>query len=326
MNNSTRSQQLANKTVFISALVPAHNEQAVIGDFLPALIASLEDLTHHFEIIVIDDGSKDDTLALARTFPIKILSFSRNFGKEIAITAGLEHAKGDVIIIIDCDFQHPLQYLPTFLQHWADGNDMVYGIRDNREHESYLKRKFTQAFYALMQKITQTQLPANAGDFRLLNRNVVNAINQCREYHRFMKGLYAWVGFKTIGIPYTAEERKAGQSSWHFRKLLELAITGITSFSSIPLRAWGIIGLIISAISFTYALFILIKTLLFGVDVPGFATITVAVMFFGGIQLLSIGILGEYIGRIFDEVKHRPKYFIDQKIGFEKNDTDYENE
>ncbi len=314
-----RQIKVIDKKLKISCIVPAYNEQDLLEKFLFELNSTLKSLTHHFEIILVDDGSTDNTLSIACQHPIKILSFSRNFGKEVAITAGLEHANGEVVIIIDGDFQHPIDQIKTFIDHWSQGYDMVYGVQEKRQHESFLKKFFTKSFYTLMRRITQTKIPADAGDFRLLDRNVVNAINQCTEYHRFMKGLYSWVGFKAIGIPFTAKMRPLGKSKFRVKGLAELALTGITSFSSIPLRVWSLVGLVISSISFAYGLYILIKTLIFGVDVPGFATITVAIMFFGGIQLLSIGILGEYIGRIFDEVKKRPKYFVKKKIGFKNN-------
>jgi len=249
---------------------------------------------------------------------IKLVGLSRNFGKEIALTAGLDHASGDVVVLLDADFQHPTDLLSNFLEQWANGFDMVYGMRIDRESESYLKRNFARVFYWLMQKLTNIDLPNNAGDFRLMDRKVVNALKHFPERSRFMKGLYAWVGFKKIGVPYQVKDRKAGKSSWGFSRLAELAITGITSFSDVPLRIWGFIGFVISFISLLYAIYIAIVTLIYGADLPGFPTLAVAIMFFGGIQLLSIGILGEYIARIFTEVKQRPRYLIQMKAGFDE--------
>jgi glycosyltransferase involved in cell wall biosynthesis len=282
----------------------------------------LEKLSSHIEIICIDDGSSDNTFAvaleLAVLFPIKAIQLSRNFGKEAAMTAGLEHATSDVIILMDADGQHSTDVLPRFLQEWRNGYDMVYGIRSGRESEPWWKRKFTQLFYSLMRKGTSVPIIPDAGDFRLMDKRVVNALNQLPERTRFMKGLYAWVGFKSIGCNYDVQERQAGKSSFSFKKLIQLALTGIISFSDVPLRLWSALGAIVSLLSIMYGLFILIRTLCFGVDLPGFATITVAITFLGGIQLLSIGVLGEYIGRIFNEVKQRPVYIIANKIGFEK--------
>lgn len=306
----------------ISCVVPVYNEAAVIEAFVERLQSQLRTLTPRFEIIVVDDGSRDATIVKLKNMPptyhVKVLGLSRNFGKEIALTAGLAHVTGDVAIILDADFQHPIAMIPVFLQHWAAGYDMVYGTRRNRESESYLKRNFARAFYWVMKNITRIELPDNAGDFRLLDRKIVDAINQFKERTRFMKGLYAWVGFKKIGVPYVVEDRVAGKSSWGYGKLTELAITGIASFSDVPLRVWGFIGFLISLISLIYAIYIVTVTLLFGADLPGFPTLIVAIMFLGGVQLLSIGILGEYIARIFTEVKQRPHYLIHFKSGFDE--------
>ena len=322
MHPEQRRLALQNKTVFISCIVPVYNEEAVIERFLIALQAKLRELTHHYEIIVVDDGSQDATVSKVLQLPkdrsLKLLGLSRNFGKEVALTAGLEHCSGEVAILLDADFQHPLETLSDFLNYWAEGYDMVYGTRKDRESESYLKRNFARAFYWLMQKITKIDIPNNAGDFRLIDRNIVHALKQFPERTRFMKGLYAWVGFKKIGVPFAVKDRAGGKSSWRFSKLTELAITGITSFSDVPLRVWGFVGFIISAIALIYAVYIVTVTLLFGADLPGFPTLVVAIMFLGGIQLLSIGILGEYIARIFTEVKQRTKYLLQIKDGFDE--------
>lgn len=322
MTKLTRSQLIENKEVYISCIVPLHNEEENITPFLTQLQAILRSLTNSFEIIAIDDGSEDSTVDKIKQLPsdycVKLLRFSRNFGKESALTAGLEYSSGDVVIMLDADFQHPLEVLPLFLKEWSAGYDMVYGVRKNRDNESRSKRRFAHLFYWLMAKITQIDIPNNAGDFRLLDRKVVTTLNNIKEHTRFMKGLYAWVGFKKIAVPYAVQDRAGGKSSWGFVKLTELAITGITSFSNVPLRIWGFIGFIISTLSLIYALYIIGVTLLYGADLPGFPTLAAAIMFFGGIQLLSIGILGEYIARIFTEVKMRPNYILDEKHGFEK--------
>jgi polyisoprenyl-phosphate glycosyltransferase len=316
-----RQKALQNHSLRISCIVPLYNEEAVVQRFFTELQKLLGELTQHFEILAIDDGSDDNTVAKVRELPqafnIKLLALSRNFGKENALTAGLEHCTGEVAIILDADFQHPLPVIPQFLQQWSLGYDMVYGVRENRNNESSVKRGFAHVFYWLMNKITKIDIPNNAGDFRLLDRKVINSINQFQERSRFMKGLYAWVGFKKIAVPFEVQERAGGTSSWGLRRLTELAITGITSFSDIPLRVWGFVGFIISAIALIYAIYIVTVTLLFGADLPGFPSLIVGIMFLGGIQLLSIGILGEYIARIFNEVKQRPNYIVEKKYGFE---------
>lgn len=318
----SRETAIQNKTLSISCVVPVYNEEAVITDFVAQLTETLRHLTHHFEIIVVDDGSKDATVAKLRTVSrechVKLLALSRNFGKETALTAGIEHASGDVVILLDADFQHPLALLNTFLQKWAEGYDMVYGERTDRESESMIKRNLARLFYWIMQKITKINIPNNAGDFRLLDKKIVAAIKQFPERTRFMKGLYAWVGYRSIGVPYVVQERAGGQSSWGFTRLTELAITGIASFSDVPLRVWSLVGFAISLIAFIYAIYIVTVTLLYGADLPGFPTLVVAIMFLGGIQLLSVGILGEYIARIFTEVKQRPKYLLQSKEGFDE--------
>ncbi len=319
-----RQQAIQNKTVFISCIVPVFNEEANVENFFSSLQETLYTLTNHFEIIVVDDGSRDETIAKLMSLPasyhIKLLAFSRNFGKETALTAGLEHCSGDLAIIMDADFQHPIAVIPEFLKHWGDGYEMVYGVRKNRDNESRVKRHFANLFYWLMEKMTKINMPSNAGDFRLVDRKVIAALNQFNERIRFMKGLYAWVGFKKMAVEFEVQERKAGKSAWGLGKLTELAITGITSFSDIPLRIWGFIGFIVSTLTLIYAVYFLMYTLLYGADLPGFPSIIVAVMFLGGIQLLSIGILGEYIARIFTEVKQRPKYLIATKFGFKEKE------
>lgn len=320
MNAKQRLIAMESREIYISCVVPVYNEQDVILSFLEKLRGELDKLAKRYEIIVVDDGSTDGTVQKLLSLPehshTKVLGFSRNFGKEIALTAGIEHATGDVVVLIDADFQHPVEQIAIFLQYWADGYDMIYGVREDRDNESWFKRNFANLFYWVMRKITKIDMPENAGDFRLMARNVVDVLNRLPERTRFMKGLYAWVGFKKIGVPFAVQKRAAGKSTWGFSRLTELAITGVTSFSDVPLRVWGWIGFIISLISLVYAIFIITSTLLYGTDLPGFPTLVVAIMFFGGIQLLSIGILGEYIARIFTEVKQRPKYIIEVKEGF----------
>jgi len=322
MDLEKRQQLIEKKELFITCIVPVFNEEANIVKFLNSLNAVLADITSNFEVIVVDDGSKDKTvesvLNMSDKSKIKLLSFSRNFGKEFALTAGLEHCKGQVAILIDADFQHPIELVPKFIKSWSQGYDMVYGKRKNRDNESPTKRNFAKVFYWLMSKITKIEIPSNAGDFRLLDKKIIDSLNSFSERTRFMKGLYAWVGYKTCSIEYDVKDRHAGTSAWGFAKLTELAITGILSFSDIPLRVWSLVGFFISMFSLFYAIYMITTTLMFGTDLPGFPSIIVAVMFLGGIQLLSIGILGEYIARIFAEVKQRPNYIINFKYGFDE--------
>lgn len=330
MNNihsgrSAATVDRATADVSISCVIPVFNESENLRKLVPDLYACLQQMTKSMEIVFVDDGSRDNTYAiaveLAQTYPVKVLQLSRNFGKEAAMTAGLQHARGDVVILMDGDCQHSTDVLPRFLQQWRNGFDMVYGIRSGRESEPLWKRKFSNAFYSLMRSATEVPIIPDAGDFRLMDRRVVDALNSLPERTRFMKGLYAWVGFKNIGVDYDVQERHAGQTSFNFRRLIQLALTGIVSFSDVPLRVWSAVGALVSLMSILYGIYIVIVTLYFGADLPGFATITVAITFLGGVQLLSIGVLGEYIGRIFNEVKQRPIYLVANKVGFDDQDN-----
>lgn len=316
-----RAVAIKNRSVYISCVVPVYNEEAVIEQFIIQLHRTLQSVCDRYEIIVVDDGSRDATveklLQLPLDCPIKLLALSRNFGKEVALTAGIEHCSGQVCILLDADFQHPLETIPHFLTQWGEGYDMVYGIRQDRGTETWLKRCFAGMFYWTMKKISNIDIPSDAGDFRLLDKKIVQAIKDFPERTRFMKGIYGWIGYKKIGVPFQVKKRRGGKSSWGFTRLAELAITGIISFSDVPLRVWGFIGFLISSVAIIYATYIVTVTLLYGTDLPGFPSLIVAIMFLGGIQLLSIGILGEYIARIFTEVKQRPKYLIRIKEGFE---------
>ncbi|USD66224.1 glycosyltransferase family 2 protein [Vibrio sp. SCSIO 43136] len=300
----------------ITCLLPAYNE----SDNLPHVVKDaynyLRDFCNEVEILVVDDGSSDNTVetakALSEQYPISLVKLSRNFGKEIAISAGLDNARGDVVILMDSDGQHPLPVVGEFIEHWRNGYDMVYGVRNNREDESLAKKLFTKIYYGILKRISDVDIHPDAGDFRLMGRNVVDALKSLPERTRMMKGLYAWVGFKTKPVTFQVEERLSGQSTFNFRALTSLAMTGLTSFSSIPLKIWMLVGLIISGLSFAYGMFILFKTLIFGTDVPGWPTLTLAIFFLGGIQLLSIGIMGDYLARVFNEVKKRPLYIVEE--------------
>lgn len=308
-------------TQLISCIVPIYNEEAVIAEFVVALHSTLKELTYPYEIILVDDGSTDNTLTLINQLrmkhPIRYLRLSRNFGKEKALSAGIDYARGDAVILLDADFQHPLELLSQFITQWEQGYDMVYAVRQDRSDESWLKRTCAKAFYQFASKINRINIPANAGDFRLMDKKIVNALQKLPERNRFMKGLYSWVGFKQIAIPFEVQPRKSGTSQWSFYSLLDLAITGITSFTAFPLRLIALGGISVASIAILYALWIILSTLIFGIETPGWATIVTTITFFGGLQLFALGVVGEYIGRVFDEVKHRPHYIIDEESSFD---------
>ena len=310
-------------TKLISCVVPVYNEETLIAEFIAALDKTLKELVYPYEIIIVDDGSKDNTPViihqLRAQFPLRYIRFSRNFGKENALSAGLDHAKGEAVILLDGDFQHPLELLSQFIAQWEKGSDMVYAVRLNRADESWLKRTCAKAFYQLTSKINRINIPANAGDFRLLDRKIVNALQKLPERNRFMKGLYSWVGFKQSAVPFEVQPRKSGTSQWSFYSLLDLAITGITSFSAFPLRMIALGGMSVATLAICYAIWIILSTFIFGIQTPGWATIVTAITFFGGLQLFALGVVGEYIGRVFDEVKHRPLYIIDEESSFNDN-------
>lgn len=310
-------------TKLISCIVPVYNEETVISEFVAALNNTLKQQPYTYEIVLIDDGSQDNTPLIIQQlrgqYPLRYLCFSRNFGKEKAISAGLDHAKGDAVIIMDSDFQHPFELLSEFIAQWEKGYDMVYAVRKNRSDESWLKRTCAKTFYQFTSRINRVNIPANAGDFRLLDRKIVTALQKLPERNRFMKGLYSWVGFKQIAIPFEVQPRKSGTSQWSFYSLLDLAITGITSFTAFPLRLIALGGIGVATLSIIYAIWIVFSTLVFGIQTPGWATIVTTITFFGGLQLFALGVVGEYIGRVFDEVKHRPHYIIDEESSFDDN-------
>lgn len=304
----------------LSVLVPAYNEADNIGPFLARLIPAMEALGRSFEIVLIDDGSSDATwarwLAASAADPrLRGVRFSRNFGKEIAIAAALDHAQGEAAILIDADLQHPPEVIAHFVREWEAGHDVVYGVRQDRETDSALRKNLTHLFYKLFRTFGEIPLPEGAGDFRLMDRKVVRALRQLGERARFSKGLYAWVGFRSKGVPFTVAERAAGESKFSFRKLFRFAFDGITSFSTLPLQLWTHAGILISVPALATAIFFLIRTMLYGTDVPGYASLIVSVMFFSGVQMISLGVIGGYIGRIFAEVKRRPLYIVAEESG-----------
>ena len=299
----------------LSCVVPAYNEQDNLRDFINALIPAVQALTSDFEIIIVNDGSRDATHDVAmqlvtQGLPVRYLALSRNFGKEAALSAGIDHARGNAVLLIDADFQHPLEMLPEMHALWQGGYDMIYGVIADRGAESGAKRLGTNLFYTLMNSGNGVKVPPNAGDFRWMDRKVVDALRALPERNRFMKGLYAWVGFKTAALPFVPKDRAAGQSSFNLKRLGALALLGLTSFTTLPLRVWSVIGGAVALLALAYGLWITLDTLLFGADLAGWPTLAAGIMLFSGVQLMSIGILGEYIGRIYDEVKQRPTYLI----------------
>jgi len=305
----------------LSVVIPMRNEQAVINALFARLFPVLNATDETFEIICVNDGSTDETLsllvALHRKNPvIRIVDLSRSFGKEAALTCGLEHARGDGVIVMDADLQDPPELITDFIATWKTGFQVVYGARRSRDTDSFFKRFTAQQFYALFNRMSDTHIPPDAGDFRLMDRVAVNALLRLPEQSRFMKGMFAWVGFKQTGVPFDRPERVAGESKWPFLTLCKFALDGIFSFSTIPLRIWTWVGSAAAILALIYALFLITRTLIYGIDVPGYASILVTVLFFGGVQLVSTGILGQYIGRIYTASKARPLYVVNQTIGF----------
>jgi glycosyltransferase involved in cell wall biosynthesis len=308
--------------VELSIIVPLYNEEENLATLFKRLLTVLEQLNTSYEIICVNDGSKDRTLASLieynQTNPaIKVVNLSRNFGKDIALTAGIDHASGAAVIPIDADLQDPPELISEMVQKWREGYDVVYATRRSRHGESWIKRKTAAGFYWFINKISNSPIPRNTGDFRLLDRQVVEAIKQMPEKTRFMKGLFTWVGFKQTSILFDRQPRFQGQTKWNYWKLWNFALDGITSFSLVPLKIWTYIGLVISIISLFYAGFLVARTLILGIDSPGYASLMVAILFLGGIQLITLGVIGEYLGRVYDEVKGRPLYLVRDSYGFE---------
>ena len=309
------------KPPLISVVIPLHNEQAMLDALFARLVPILNDLKMTYEIICVNDGSTDETLpgliAKQGQHPhICIVDLSRSFGKEAALTSGLDHARGDGVIVMDADLQDPPELITDFVSKWKEGWQVVYGERRSRDQDSYIKRISARWFYAIFNRLSETYIPSDAGDFRLMDRVVVDALKTLPEHARFMKGMFSWVGFKQTGVPFDRPERYAGQGQWPALRLIRFALDGIFSFSTVPLRLWTWLGGITALIALLYATFLMSRTVIYGVDVPGYASLMVAVLFFGGVQLISTGILGEYIGRIFRESKSRPLYVVNQLIGF----------
>jgi len=311
----------------ISMVAPAFNEARNLPAFLEALVPVLEQLGEPWEIVFVDDGSRDDTLgallsARALDPRIKVVALARNFGKDIALSAGLAHARGRAVIPIDCDLQHPPELVPQLVAKWRAGADMVLAVRSKRSEEGFLRRASAGGYYRLMRRMTHVEIPRNAGDFRLLDRKIVDVINQMPERCRFMKGIFAWPGFKTETVEFQAHVRAGGRSTWSLFKLWRFALDGLFSFSTVPLKVWTYIGGLSAIGAFVYLVITLVQKLFFGIDAPGYASLLIVMLFFNGLLLLSNGIQGEYIARIFEEVKGRPLYVVGKKWGFDEVSRD----
>jgi glycosyltransferase involved in cell wall biosynthesis len=298
-----------------------YNEGLNADRFLNPLREMLRRLECSYEIVCVNDGSTDDTLDRLRAQrcldpAIKILDLSRNFGKDIALSAGLDHAGGDAVVCMDADLQHPVEMIPEMIEQWQDGYDVVVAYVRSRAAESLLQRWLKNRFYFIFNRLSEVPMPPHGGDFRLLDRRVVAVLRLMPEKTRFMKGLFAWVGFRQLAIPYEPRPRVAGKSSWSFWRLWHFSVDGLVAFTTMPLRIWSYFGLFVSLLSLLYGCVIIFQTLVRGVDVPGYASLIVIILFLGGVQLISLGIIGEYLGRVYREVKGRPLYVIDQAEGF----------
>jgi len=303
---------------FLSIVAPCYNEEAVIDIFLEKIFVVLEQLGCSFEIVFVNDGSRDNTLEVLKAKSkeyagIRVINLSRNFGKEAALTAGIDAARGEVVVPIDVDLQDPPELILEFVKKYEEGYDVVVGKRVDRTTDTPAKRISAELFYKMHNKISDIEIPHNVGDYRLMSRRVVEELKKLPETQRFMKGIFAWLGFKTAVVEYKREERVAGDTSFNGWKLWNFALDGITSFSTAPLRIWLYVGMGLALIAFLYGSWIIFKTLLFGADTPGYASMITVILFLGGIQLMGIGILGEYIGRIYLESKNRPIYIVEDE-------------
>jgi glycosyltransferase involved in cell wall biosynthesis len=302
----------------ITILVPAYNEEEVLQKLYDRLISVIELIKNYeFEILFVNDGSKDNTLKIIKEYRkkdsrIAYVSLSRNFGKETAMIAGLDYSKGDSVVIIDADLQDPPELIPKMVKYWEDGYDDVYAKRKSRDGETWFKKWSSKAFYKILQGMTRIPIQKDTGDFRLLDRRCVEALKKLRETQRYTKGMFSWIGYNKKEILFDRNPRAAGQTKWNYFKLIDLAIEGITSFTTFPLRVSSLLGMGVSFLAFLYMIIIILKTLVYGEKIQGYPSLMVVLLFLGGVQLISIGVIGEYIGRIFNETKKRPLYFIDE--------------
>ena len=302
-----------------SIVVPAFNEERNLPLLYGRIAEVMTEIGNAWELILVNDGSRDATLAVMKELRVRdphlaIVNLSRNFGKEVATTAGLDHARGDAVIVMDADLQDPPEIIPELVAAWRRGFDTVYAQRRQRRGETWLKRVTAAAFYRVLRQATSVPVPADTGDFRLISRRVLNALADVRERHRFMKGLFAWVGFPACAVLYDRPPRHAGRSAWNYWKLWNLAVEGITSFTTLPLRLATYLGLLVGLASTIFLLQLLVRTVIFGNEVPGYPSLMAVVLFLGAAQLVTLGIIGEYLGRVFNEVKRRPLYLVEQYL------------
>ena len=308
--------QIGGSRPMLSIVVPVYNEQDVLPEFHLRTSKALDAMGANAEILYVNDGSRDRSLAMLCELQgtdsrVSVINLSRNFGKEIAVTAGLDHSTGEAVVIIDADLQHPPELISTLVQRWREGFDVVYATRMERQGETPLKKLTATYFYRLLHRLSEVPIPRDSGDYRLLSRRAVNALIQLREQHRFMKGLFAWIGYPQTSVPYRQDPRFAGETKWSYWKLWNFAIEGITSFTTLPLKIASYLGIVTAITAFLYAIWIVLKTLMWGEPVAGFPTLMVVILFLGGVQLTALGIIGEYLGRTFNETKHRPLYLVE---------------
>lgn len=306
--------------VDLSVVIPMHNEEGNVHQLFARLLPVLIELNVSYEVVCVNDGSKDGTLDLLeghhlRNEAVKVIDLSRNFGKEIALTAGIDHCVGRAVIPIDADLQDPPEIIPLLVEKWREGYQVVNATRKSRAGEGFVKRGTASAFYSILNGLTEITLPTNTGDFRLLDRVAVDSLNRLRERDRFMKGLFAWVGFRQATVFFDRDARHVGVTKWNYWRLWNFALSGITSFSSLPLKVWSYLGVLVSMLAFAYAIFLFARVMVNGIDVPGYASLMVVTLFLGGVQLITLGIIGEYLSRIFIEVKNRPLYIVHRTFG-----------
>lgn len=314
MRNAVESPKQEEK-IRLTVVVPAYNEQEVLPEFHRRLSLVLNGLECVSEIVYVNDGSSDQTVDVIGTLRnddgrVALVDLSRNYGKEVALTAGLDHATGDAVVVIDADLQDPPELIPDLIAMWQEGYDVVYAKRIARDGESWLKRASAHMFYRVVQHFSRVRIPEDTGDFRLLSRRALDSLLKIRERNRFMKGLFAWVGYKQTAVPYRRDARFAGNTKWNYWKLWNFALDGITSFTVAPLKVASYVGMLIAAGSFAYGGFVIVRTLLFGDPVAGYPSLMVVILFLGGVQLMALGVIGEYLGRMFEETKQRPLYLV----------------
>jgi polyisoprenyl-phosphate glycosyltransferase len=317
------TQVKGSDVIFVTIVIPVYNEAEVLPTLYDRLTRVLEGLVESYEIIFVNDGSQDDSALFLRDFQardarVKFLNFSRNFGHQIAITAGLDYSSGQAVVVMDADLQDPPEVIPQLIEQWHKGYDVVFAVRAKRQGEGLFKRATAAIFYRLFRYMTATEIPLDAGDFRLMSRRAVEALQSIRERNRFIRGLAGWIGFRQTSVTYVRDVRQAGETKYPLKKMLRFALNGLMSFSLVPLQLASYLGFLISSIGFFYIVYAIGLKLFTDQVVLGWTSVMVAVLFLGGVQLVSLGIIGEYIGRIYEEVKQRPLYVVDEAKGFEQ--------